>query len=498
MPARSTLASAVALMAIALAIPAVASNRGVPVTTSSPEARQLYLQAQEKADNLELPAAAKLIDQAIEKDPDFAMAYLLRANASSALPVFRENLDKAVALADKVSPGERELILASKAQADGDLAATKRHLDTVSAQFPSDKRVVILLARYERAIGNHAAAAASFRRAAALDPTFAPAFNDLGYAQMAVKNFAGAEASFRKYITLLPDRPNPYDSYGEMLMKVGRYNESIAQYRKALQKDPGFVSSLQGIGTNQVLRKEYAAARETFEEQRAKASDLDGQLTAMANIAMAYVDEGDRAKAVGVYDDMTARASEGGLAVPAINAQLDAARVLADGGDAAAAMPHVQRAQELVDAASLPPSVTARRTSAITLARAQALAAQGQFAEAHTELDKARAAIEQRQNPGELRGLYTAMGAVANRQKQYKEALALLKKGDDQDPYTLYQLALAYEGLGQANRAAATFAAVAKSNVNDLGYALVRSEATGKASAQPVATAGHKVPVKKR
>lgn len=457
----------------------------------------MYLQAEEKADNLELQAALKLIDQAIAKDPDFAMAYWLRANSVTAFPAFQENLAKAATLADKVSPSEREWILASTAQMDGDIAAQKAHLQAVAAQFPDDKRVVVRMARFERGQGNRREAATLFRKATTIDPAWAPAYNDLGYAEVALKNFTAAEAAFKKYIALLPNSPNPYDSYGEMLMKVGRYNDSIAQYRQALAKDPDFLSSLAGIGSNQVLKKDYAGARRTFEQQRAKEPDLDGQLTALENVAKSYVDEGDRPKAASVYDDMAAKAVEGNLKLRAVDAQVDAARVLLEGDTPASAMPHLERAEDLVNGGSLPAPVQARRQSTIELVRAQALAAQGDFDRAHAGLDKARAAIEQRQNPAEIRQLYVAMGTVANRQRQYKEALAFLKKGDDQDPYTLYQLAVAEAGLGQSRQAATLFASVAKSNVNDLGYALVRTEATEKGSMAPVATAGRRAPDKK-
>lgn len=498
MSPRTLLIPAAAMLTLALALPSAASTRELPITTSSSEARQLYVQARDKADNLELQAALTLLDQAIAKDSDFAMAYWLRANSVGAFPVFRENLEKAVSLAEKASPGEREWILASKAQADGDLAAARTHLDAVAAQFPNDKRVVVRLARFERMLGNDRQAAALFGKATMIDPSFAPAYNDLGYAQVALKNFAGAEASFKKYITLLPESPNPYDSYAEMLMKVGRYDDSIAQYRKALEKNPAFVSSLAGIGTNQVLQKNYQAARQTFEQQRAKEADLDGQLNALENVAKSYVYEGKRAQAVTAYDDIATRAKDGGLALRAARAHLDASFVLAEGGDSAAALPHVEQAEAIVKAASLPASVLARQESAIGLARGNVLSARGQFDGSRSELDKARAAIEQRQIPAEVHGLYAVMGADAVRQKRYKEALAFLKKGDDQDPYTLYQRALAAAGLGQAKQASTLFATVAKSNVNDLGYALVRTEALEKSSMQPVATAGRRVPDKKR
>lgn len=486
------LALSASLVVCVLTAPLLASTGELPVTTSSPEARQLFVQAMDKADNLELQAALKLVDQAIAKDPDFAMAYLLRANVVASFSAVRENIEKAVSLADKVSPGERNLILGSKAQADGDMTGTKLHLDALATEFPNDKRVILRLGRFQRAIGNERQAAVLFLKATTLAPTFAPAFNDLGYARMALRNFAGAETAFKKYVALLPNSPNPYDSYGEMLMKAGRYDESIVQYRKALEKDPGFVASMSGIGMNQVLKKEYAEARKTFDAQREKAPDLDGQLDALENVATSHVDEGNVEKAVEVYGDVASRAMEGHEPIRAIAAELSSAFVLSARGNAEAAAPHVAKADEILGGASLPESAKSRQASRIDLVRAQVQAAGGQFDEANSTLEKAKAAIEQREIPGEVRRLNTAMGVVALKQKKYADALAYLKKGNDQDPYTLYQRAVAQAGLGQRSQAAALFATVAKSNVNDLGYALVRQEAMAQSSMQPVATAGRK------
>jgi tetratricopeptide (TPR) repeat protein len=492
MSPRSMSMAAAALTSL-LVLPLAASTGEMAITTSSPEARQLYVQARDKANNLELQAALKLIDQAIAKDPDFAMAYMLRANASASFPVFRENLDKAVSLADRVSPGEREWILASKAQADGDMTGARSHLDTLVAQFPTDKEVLLRAARFQRMAGNDRAAVEAFRKVTVEAPSFAPAYNDLGYALVAARDFPGAEAAFKKYIALLPGSPNPYDSYAEMLMKAGRFEASIAQYRKALDKNPEFVSSLAGIGTNLMLKKDYAEARRTFEEQRTKAPDLDGQLDALENVARSYVDEGERAKAIETFDDISARAKEGGLALRAANAQLDAAFVLSQGNNPSAAMPHVERAEELIKGASLPETITSRQENRVSLARASVLSAEGQPEQAQSEVDKARAGIEQRHVPADVRRLNATMGTIALRQKRFREAVDYLKKGDDQDPFTRYQLAEAEEGLGQTRQASTMFAQVAKSNVNDLGYVLVRGEATEKASsARPVATAGRR------
>jgi hypothetical protein len=87
-----------------------------PLTTASPEALALYQKELDFAENVESESARPLLDQAIQKDPGFAMAYALRAVTGGGFDVARQNRDKALSLADKVSPGERHWIMAAQAQ----------------------------------------------------------------------------------------------------------------------------------------------------------------------------------------------------------------------------------------------------------------------------------------------------------------------------------------------------------------------------------------------
>ena len=59
----------------------------LPITTASKPALALFQQAREKMDNAETTAAAPLLDQAIQKDPNFAMAYAYRAFAGGGFNV---------------------------------------------------------------------------------------------------------------------------------------------------------------------------------------------------------------------------------------------------------------------------------------------------------------------------------------------------------------------------------------------------------------------------
>src|SRR4029453_14155469 len=48
----------------------------IPITTSSPEARKLYLDGRDLLEKLRATDARRLFEQAVAKDPNFALAYV--------------------------------------------------------------------------------------------------------------------------------------------------------------------------------------------------------------------------------------------------------------------------------------------------------------------------------------------------------------------------------------------------------------------------------------
>src|SRR5256885_5643466 len=101
--------------------PAPATSGKIPVTTTSEEAKKEFLQGRDLAEKLLAQDSLQHFDKALALDPDFASAELARANNSPTAKEFFEHLNKAVSLADKASDGEKLLILANQAAANGDV-----------------------------------------------------------------------------------------------------------------------------------------------------------------------------------------------------------------------------------------------------------------------------------------------------------------------------------------------------------------------------------------
>ena len=70
------------------------------------------------------------------------------------------------------------------------------------------------------------------------------------------------------------------------------------------------------------------------------------------------------------------------------------------------------------------------------------------------------------------------MGTIALAEKKFDQAIAELSKGNQQDAYTLYRIARAYQEKGDEARASELFQKVANQNsLPALNYSFVRAKA---------------------
>jgi len=98
------LSGAILLATISCTPPA---DNKMPITTSSKEAREFYLKGRELSDKLQNQESIEYFEKAIEKDPEFALAYLNLAFVSPSFKGYFENVNKAENLIPKVSDGEK-------------------------------------------------------------------------------------------------------------------------------------------------------------------------------------------------------------------------------------------------------------------------------------------------------------------------------------------------------------------------------------------------------
>ena len=175
-----------------------AQNGKIAVTTSSEDARKEFIAGRELAEKLRITDSIPHFDKAISLDPNFALAELNRANVSPTAKEFFEHLNKAVALADKASDGERMLIQANEAGANGNPTKQKEILEKLVAAYPNDERAHFTLGGYYFGQQDFSQAINHYKHATQIAPAYSTAYNILGYAYRQNEAYGDAENAFKK------------------------------------------------------------------------------------------------------------------------------------------------------------------------------------------------------------------------------------------------------------------------------------------------------------
>lgn len=456
------------------------AQENMTITTSSKEALALFLQGRDQFENIHIPAAARLFDQALEKDPDFALANYYRSMSGGGASITRPRLEKAVALAGKVSAGERLQILAQKAGVDGDVAAAKRYLDELLALHPNDKRARYFMAGYYNGRGDVENYITWLRKTIEVDPKFTPVYNQLGYAYKGIGKFKEAEEAFVKQIELAPDIANSYDSYAELLMKWGKFDESTRYYNMAIQKDPQFKTALRGLGLNHLHKGDFKRARESFEKYHDESTLANAKLDAIANIVYSYVHEGNTEAALRTIDRFAQLGEKENIVGALVNAHLWRAQVAVETGQVSEAAGHLKNAATANENSMLGEGARGSNAVTIGLSEAIVLATGKDFAGADKQLGIIRSMVDKRGSQSELRAYHMAAGQVEILKGNYDRALALLKQGPSENPMNMYRMAVAFERKGNSAEAHEMYKSVVHWNWTGFPYAITRPQAMKK------------------
>jgi tetratricopeptide (TPR) repeat protein len=464
--------------------PTPAGGGKIPITTTSPEARSEFLQGRELFDKLQFTDAAEDFRKAVAADPNFAWAELFLAITSPTGTDFFEHLNKAVVLADKASNGEKLLILATQAGANGDITKQKEDLDELVAAYPYDERAHFALAGWYFGQQNYQQAIDHYRRATELDPNYSSAFNLLGYAYRQSGDYPGAEKAFQHYVALIPKDPNPYDSYAELLLKMGRFDDAIVQYRKALEIDPSFINAYQGIAMAQLYAGKAGEAAKELDNVPKRARTDAERRTGMFALTIVNIDSGRLAKALeevrkqyelGVKtNDVPAMAFDEGLK----------GNILLEMGKPDQAKAAFENGLKIVEGSNLSQDIKDNAKVVVHYNLARVAVAKKDFAGAKREADEFRKGAQGSKNPNQVKNAHELDGIIALAEKSWDKAISELEQAAyQQNPQDLYRLCQAYQGKGDAAKAkeycqkAADFNSLPNQN-----YAFVRAKAKAAAA----------------
>jgi tetratricopeptide (TPR) repeat protein len=440
----------------------------VPITTSSDEARQLYLQARDLQEKLRATDAHAVFVKAVAADPNFALGYVGLANNSASFKEFMEATKHAASLAPGVSEGERHIILGLEAGLRNNPAEALSHYTALVKLYPNDERAQTLLGNTYFGRQDYEPAIEHFEKAIKINPNFSQPYNQLGYAYRFLGRYPEAETTFKKYIALIPDDPNPYDSYAELLMKMGRFDDSIKNYEKALSVQPTFINSYIGIANDHLYMGQPDKARASLAKMAEVARTTGERRAAHFWTASTYVYEGETDKAVAEMKASSelAKADNDPAGIAGDFTQIG--DILREAHRYDDALASYKQSVAVMDKADVPAEVK-------SAAHRNLLFEEGRVAAITNDLStaKARAAeysklVAEKNRPFEIRNQHELAGMIDQAEKHYAQAAEEFQKANQQDPRVLYMMSVALRSSGKTPEAADV--AKQATNFNQLSF----------------------------
>jgi len=249
--------------------------------TTNTEAYELYLKGRYQLNRLTDDGFFKgraFFQQAIDKDPGYAMAYAGLADAYDRLGGFD-------ALAPKEAfPQAREA--AQKAlQLDASLAEAHTALATVNFAYDWD----------------FSAAAREYQRAIEINPGYSDAHQMNSYYLAAIGRFNDALAEMKRALELDPVSLEKTTGIGEILYQQRHYDEAIGQYRKALEMDSNSGFTHWALGRALLAQGKFNEAIAEFQKAIPLSGDSPDE---PVELARAYALAGRRDEALKIIGEL--------------------------------------------------------------------------------------------------------------------------------------------------------------------------------------------------
>jgi tetratricopeptide (TPR) repeat protein len=249
--------------------------------TTDTEAYELYLKGRYQLNILTDDGFFKgrdFFQQAIDKDPKYALAYAGLADAYNRLGGFEATASK------ESFPKAREA--AEKAlKIDESLAEAHTALATVNFSYD----------------WNFTAAAREFKRAIEINPTYSDGHQMNSYYLAAMGRFDDALAEMKLALALDPVSLEKTTGIGEILYQQRRYDEAIEQYRKALEMDSNSGFTHWALGRALLAQSKFNDAIAEFQKAIPLSGDSPDE---PAELARAYALAGRRDEALKIIEEL--------------------------------------------------------------------------------------------------------------------------------------------------------------------------------------------------
>jgi TolB-like protein/DNA-binding winged helix-turn-helix (wHTH) protein/Flp pilus assembly protein TadD len=255
--------------------------------TSNPEAYQDYLRGRffwQKTTGLGLNKGAEYFQQAISKDPRYALAYDGLADSYISLAVYGFSPPQ------EAYPKAREVALRSL-EMDGTLAEAHTSLARIKAEYDWD----------------WSGAEREFQRAIELNPNYPTAYQMYGLTLSTMGRPEDAIANCKRGLELDPLSPLLNGALGEAFYYTRQYDQAIEQLQKTLELDPN-LHPARAFLADAFLHK--SMSKEATEELETHLVRAEGRVWALAELGYVYAVMGRRPDALKLLNELNQQSRE--------------------------------------------------------------------------------------------------------------------------------------------------------------------------------------------
>jgi len=144
----------------------------------------------------------------------------------------------------------------------------KQHLDVLAQNQPDNPDVYTARANYYAATNNSTAALADMQKALQLDPSRSDSYLNLALLQVRGQQWDAAEANFKKAVALSPKSMNALVSLGSFYQTRGRFPEAEQVFRRAIETAPDDPSPRLSLATLYMAENKPGQAEEFLRQSK--------------------------------------------------------------------------------------------------------------------------------------------------------------------------------------------------------------------------------------
>ena len=238
-----------------------AANRKVTeVTTSNLQAYQHFFKGEEFINKLKFKEAEEEFKQAVEIDPNFALAHFRMVYAISWRDVKRshDTFMKAYPQFEKLPEKDQVLVRSVKAYFDRDLETCNKLVDQYLALYPNEKEAHFMRGDFAYHFGDYQTALTHFKKVLALDPNFERALQHLVWTYGAMDRTDLAVSAAKDYAQRTKS-DEAYPLLFEWLRLSGQFDEAqklLTQGQQLYPEDHTILDAFADIYAGQQRREE--------------------------------------------------------------------------------------------------------------------------------------------------------------------------------------------------------------------------------------------------